>query len=384
MSLPAHLLERVPEPLSIRLQGIERLPGLDVVRAIAILLVMVHHFRHIPGAPEWLQWFALRGYIGVDLFFVLSGWLIGGQLFREVQRTGTVELRRFWVKRWFRTLPAYYVVLAVLVVSRRISLPELPAMVVFAQNYANPWGWVVTWSLCIEEHFYLALPLVALATLRAPMRAVWVIGGLALLLSPALRWASFGEMARGSYGDFVGNFYSPTHLRLDGLVFGVLLAAVRTFRPQTWTRATSRGGVLAVAGTVLVVASTFTPWATGSGVDGLDRMRFFAAVPGFFMVSLGVALMIPWASSAPVRHRWIALPAVFVAEHAYALYLTHEQVIGAVKRLVVRGLPYAVAPVAVAIGAVLVAVALRQLVEKPGLKLRERMLVSRGRVGTSA
>jgi peptidoglycan/LPS O-acetylase OafA/YrhL len=84
--------------------------------------VVLHHAR-IFGAPMWFRWIFMRGFFGVDFFFVLSGWLIGGQLFRSM-RAGELDLIRFWIRRWLRTLPTYYVMLAVHLVLENVQSPH--------------------------------------------------------------------------------------------------------------------------------------------------------------------------------------------------------------------------------------------------------------------
>lgn len=352
-----------------------RLPGLDLIRAAAILLVIIHHLRWLPGAPVALKWFGLRAYIGVDLFFVLSGWLIGGQLFRELARTGEVDLRRFWAKRWLRTLPAYYAVLLVLVMLGRLTPGDVPGMAVFLQNYVDPMRWLVTWSLCIEEHFYLVLPVLVVALTRLPRWTVPWFAAASVGVSVVARGAAFPAMSAGTYGDFLGDFYSPTHLRLDGLVIGVLLAAVRVFVPSAWAMMLRHRGVLAAGGLAVILLATWSPWATGTGIEGVDRMRFFAAVPGFLIVSLGTGALVPWAATVRFASAWALAPIRWVAEHAYALYLTHELAIEAGRRLSPDSFSRAVPIVLLLAG--LFAVLLRSGVEQPVLKWRDRWLRSR-------
>lgn len=354
--------------------------GLDVIRSAAILLVIAHHFRHLHGSPEWFDWFALRAYIGVDLFFVLSGWLIGGQLVREVRRTGTVALGRFWVRRWFRTIPAYLVVLAILLAQGRIPLADAPAMLVFAQNYVAPDSWLITWSLCIEEHFYLVLPLAFLVATRLSRRACWLLIVAALVLSPALRWMAHADMAAGTYREFLARFYSPTHLRLEGLVLGVAAAAVAAFHHARWEVLVRHRLALLALGVALVVGATWAPWVAGFTGAPEERMAFFPAVLGFVLVSTGTAAMLPLASRDAHASRWLAAPFVFVAEHAYALYLTHQQVGGEVNHLLRKtGAPFGVI-FAVAVAASFgCAWLLRRFVEVPGLALRDRLLERLGR-----
>lgn len=312
----------------------QRSAGLDAIRTLAIALVIVHHLRHLPGAPEWLRWFGLRAYVGVDLFFVLSGWLIGGQLWRELQQTGRVQLFRFWRRRWLRTIPAYFATLALLLLARRLTVGDLAPMLVFLQNHLHPGAWFTSWSLCIEEQFYLVLPLIApltiaggargeaTATSRAlPVRAA-LIAATAVLLSPALRAASYPSIAVASYDTFLERFYVGTHLRLDGLAMGVGLAALATFRPLVWSGILARAATLGGVGLVLLT-SQWWPWLTGAGSDGPQRQLAYNAVGGFFVVSLATALLLPVALrwTAP---RWLARALEVAADHAYTLYLTHE------------------------------------------------------------
>src|SRR5579883_1610736 len=131
--------------------------SLDVLRALAIVMVVGCHLAtgFAPGSPVAV---ALgNGGRGVDLFFVLSGWLLGRQLFAEAAATGTVDVRRFWLRRWLRTLPAYYAVLAaqiaVLAVRGKGSLIDWRYLI-FLQNYIpDPPYFAVSWSLCVEEYF---------------------------------------------------------------------------------------------------------------------------------------------------------------------------------------------------------------------------------------
>lgn len=349
-----------------------RAPGLDAIRAAAIALVLAHHFRHLPGAPEGLRWFGLRGYVGVDLFFVLSGWLIGGQLWRELGRTGTIDRWRFWKRRWWRTLPSYLAMLVLLVAVGRLAPSDLPAMALFLQNYLAPGVWLATWSLCIEEQFYLALPLVAPLVLRARKisRPAAVAAAVGLIgLSPLLRALAFAQLAAGSYDDFLNGFYAPTHLRLEGLALGVAMAALAAWRTPLWQTLERRAGLAGVIG-ALLVASQWLPLLTGATADPRERLGFYNAVPGFFVVSLGVAFLLPWATSwrAP---RIVARLLAVVADHAYALYLTHELARDAVTQaLAGRTLPFALWLVLVVLASALLAAGLRAGVERRGLGWR--------------
>ena len=145
-----------------------RIKQLDLFRAIAILLVIGHHYGvPVPEMPLGLN-HAIgtlfdRGWMGVDLFFVISGFLIAGLLFAEFKTTRNIDIKRFLVRRGFKIYPAFYILLACTVlVGWLIQKPPLSRLALiseffFVQNYA-PQVWVHTWSLGIEEQFYLTLP----------------------------------------------------------------------------------------------------------------------------------------------------------------------------------------------------------------------------------
>lgn len=142
------------------------LPGLDLLRAIAILLVFAYHASVFFAHPAELRSWAAFGWTGVDLFFVLSGFLITSQLL-EVQARGPINLTGYFLKRGFRILPAYWLVLAVYFLIPAWRETESPAplwkYLTFTQNLGldtvNNRTFSHAWSLCIEEQFYLALPL---------------------------------------------------------------------------------------------------------------------------------------------------------------------------------------------------------------------------------
>ena len=221
-----------------------RLISLDVLRGIAVLMVITTHMdeTRLPGRPElvgpfgFVEW-TLRnlGWSGVPLFFVLSGFLIGGLLFSEIDKHGTLRVRRFLLRRGMKLWPSYIVLLIVLGVtgathyidyssSSSIAL-SIAKHVFFLQNYLGLGGNGPTWSLAVEEHFYTLLPFVLLlllakdrAKILPDIRLPHVVA-FVMVLCLALR------CARALQGPLHSDFIL-SHYRFDALFFGVLLQYV--------------------------------------------------------------------------------------------------------------------------------------------------------------
>ncbi len=172
------------------------LPGLDHLRALAIVLVFVYHYG-LFAHPAWIESIGAFGWIGVDLFFVLSGYLIADQLFRTQARTGTIGLRTFYLRRAFRILPAYSVMVALYflfpLIQERATIAPLWKFTTFTLNLGldlrHHGTFSHAWSLCVEEHFYLFLPLILLGLHRLRVRnAGWSLSALVVV---GLVWRSW-------------------------------------------------------------------------------------------------------------------------------------------------------------------------------------------------
>ena len=156
-----------------RFRNRERQPGLDLLRALAIIVVVVYHAAlfgfKLPGRVDRFDW------IGVDLFFVLSGYLIGGQLLAPLARGQRIKLGRFFTRRALRIMPAYFVVLAIYFLLppwREYSEMSQPLwkFLLSVQNIALHGGTAFShaWSLAVEDQFYLALPFLLLFLFGRP------------------------------------------------------------------------------------------------------------------------------------------------------------------------------------------------------------------------
>ena len=358
------------------------LPGLDLLRAAAIVAVMLCHAdsfdllrdADIAGDYAWM---------GVDLFFALSGFLIAGQLL-PFPRGERPDFPRFFARRLLRTLPAYLVVVGVYfafpALQDRPHIARLWKLLTFTQNIGLTPGTALShgWSLSVEEQFYLAFPLaVALIGWRArPGRvaaaiAAVVLCGMALRGYLWLRYVAatpFDIAAHAKHGGaYMTLIYYPTWTRLDGLLGGVCVALVSTFRPRWWAALTARANVCLAAGLAGVGAAL--------ALFGGEIGGFFASTLGFPLLALSMALLVV-AGAAPgsLISRWRIPGAAALAAGAYSLYLSHKIVFHLVADASKAWLPAAqilALPIALA-GALAVGAALYWLVERPFLKLRDR------------
>ena len=311
-----------------RFQDRERQPGLDLLRALAIIVVVIYHAAlfgfKLPGRVDRFGW------IGVDLFFVLSGYLIGGQLLAPLARGNTINLGRFFARRALRIMPAYFVVLAIYFLLP--SLREYPDMsqplwkfLLSVQNIALHGGTAFShaWSLAVEDQFYLALPFLLLILCGRPRAAVivpclLVVGGIILRAFLAARNPSVDGGV--SFRGFQAWIYYPTWTRLDPLVFGVALAAIEKFRPQWWQRLTGTALWIWLPGLAIIAYALYL----GEG----DHLTVTACVWQFPLIAIGMAALLICVVSPRSFFRRIAIPgAAFIASIAYSAYLIQKLVI---------------------------------------------------------
>ena len=359
-----------------RFQDRERQPGLDLLRALAIVVVVIYHAGimdfPMPGRVD--RW----GWIGVDLFFVLSGYLIGGQLLAPLARDQRIHLSRFFARRALRIMPAYFVILAIY-----IFLPswrEYPEMtpwwkfVLSVQNIGLHGGTAFShaWSLAVEDQFYLALPFILLFVNRWARSAIIVpclivFGGIALRTFFAFQ--NPADISGVSYRGFQTWIYYPTWTRLDPLVFGVALAAIEKFRPQWWKRLTKSAIWLWLPGLALIV---YALWL-GEG----EYLSMTAAVSQFPLIALGMAALLVCAVSPRLPFRRVAIPgAAFIASIAYSAYLIQKLVIHFVGQFFLDhdiALTSTSALISVELCVYLAATILFLMVERPFLQLRHRI-----------
>jgi peptidoglycan/LPS O-acetylase OafA/YrhL len=309
----------------------ERRAALDGVRAFAVAAVIAFH----AGLPR-----AHGGFLGVDVFFVLSGFLITSLLVSEYDSRREISLPRFYVRRAKRLLPALALVsIAIVVMANLITPPgyyqslrqDAVAALLYYSNWhlmatghsyftilAPPTPFTHTWSLAIEEQFYIVWPLVLLAIFRW-RRSLVALGTIAA----AAGVASSLLMAYGAHAHWpINRLYYGTDTHAMGLLFGAatscaLYEAIRPSSPTKRIEAIRR--VLRVAGpigAVAVLAVVVTAYGT-------SRWLFYV---GFFAVAVGASAMVAYLvvlpRSGPARLLALA-PIVYVGQISYGLYLWH-------------------------------------------------------------
>lgn len=348
---------------------------LDVLRTAAVLMVILSHLPAPPVGSAGVviavgTFFRSYGGLGVDLFFVLSGFLVSGLLFREYQSTGQARVGRFLLRRAFKIYPPFYVFLIVSVLLRlqrgdMLTRLDVLCEALFVQNY-GPHVWSHTWSLAVEEHFYILLALIVLVLQRylrknpfAGVPAIF-IGTVAAVT--VVRWLSFMTLPYSNEG-----LRFPTHLQIDSLFFGVLISYYFATRPWIIDGIRARRGWLFAGGIACVILSQWIPHPAAQYVAG-----HIAAYVGF-----GAIVMAAVCAPAPVRGRTLVQGAAFVGTHSYSIYLWHTAVLVFGNILVTKLLGRAPGYYEMAVGYVFAAFAwgivAARCIEWPALALRERL-----------
>ncbi|HMQ94162.1 MAG TPA: acyltransferase [Amaricoccus sp.] len=355
-------------------------PWLDLLRSLAIVLVLLRH-----GHRSALNEFGLasgpagnamlNGWVGVDLFLVLSGYLIGRQLLRGLQDTAAFDWPAYLMRRGFRIVPSYVAVLA-LVMLGAFPLYVFPREalafrgfyhLLLLQDYLPPNISIVFWTLGVEEKFYLVAPLLIALCLRAgPLRTRLMILALVFVASPLLRALTLaGTPLPLDYPTYFHGFRRPFHACLEPLAAGVAIALAE--RAGGLSRfASSSGAILASAALALLI------WLASH--DLLAHIVAFDVVLQPALIALLCAAMVLGAVLSARRPLPFAPAAQMLATLSYTLYLVHFPLIPLAMALG-KTTPHPLAGFWVAyLGlSTLAAIALHLAVERPFLNYRDRL-----------
>jgi len=347
------------------MSGQRRSIELDFVRGIAILLVMSYHALTVPTSLFLFRAIEIPGKrfgaTGVDLFFVLSGFLVGGLLMKELARTRTVDVKRFIFRRGFKIWPPYFAYIAFHVIVRRFPLHTfLLANLLQVQNYVGT-SLSHTWTLSLEEHFYLILALVmGYVAVRhwSPKRILvaLVVVCFAVIVSRSITIY---------FGDLHGALYY-THNRLDSLLFGVILAGVSTFFPDMFESLVHRR-LLLVAISLLLLFYLSTVH-TGS------IWKYSGAIINY--LGYGAFMLLVLRHSGYLTQLWPYRAIARIGVYSYGIYLWHLSVRHPCYSLIShlpKLLQWPLLFVSQFLTAILLGILMTHLVEWPFLRLREKM-----------
>jgi peptidoglycan/LPS O-acetylase OafA/YrhL len=370
--------------------GPPRIHGLDTLRALAVTLVVLHHYVLFVSERSTFGWVGDVGWIGVDLFFALSGYLIGNQIFGGLASPAGFHVGRFYARRLLRTLPNFYVVLALYFCwpwfRDGMAMLEPWRFLTFTQNILLKagTGFSHAWSLCIEEQFYLLLPALALllAGRRGGTRLAWCLFGACVALGLGARawfWLHNVDDQSQPLAHYYTYIYYASLCRLDALLAGVALALLKHFHGPLWERLLRHGGKAALLGAALVLA------ACGWFLHG--RYGFWVTVLGYPMLALGLGLLVLAALAPDSALARLRLPgAERLALWSYAIYLVHRQ-ISVLAARALAGAGYGpesmVAIMCVLLLSVLGGALLYYLVESPFMALRRRFVAATPPLSTS-
>jgi len=339
----------------------QRIHRLDTLRAAAISMVFLAH-TVLGYGPTFLLKPLQTGGIGVDLFFALSGWLIGSQLFKEIGRSGTIDVKRFLIRRWMRTLPAYYVVLTLTLIQLSITKNDFVIpfeYFIFTQNYYGPLTFFsISWSLCVEEQFYLFIApfMFALKNARRELIFVFLIF---LLLAPSV-FRSLGMF----------DSYIETHVSWDCCIMGVTLAFIHQRYPTIWTKLQDYNKLILPAATMILIVVIFSKYTE----------NFHLTTPSKLTLACIFGAWIVWANSEVTKqsdssNTFVSI-SKYIASRSYSIYLLHPEALALTSRFISDS-SYPVYFIIASVISLLMAEVLFKLIEIPFMNIRESFAFSR-------
>jgi peptidoglycan/LPS O-acetylase OafA/YrhL len=338
------------------------------MRAAAIALVLFSHTAlFFPTSRLLFDIGVLAGYFGVELFFVLSGFLIGGILLRTLNRESSRgTLPNFWWRRWLRTLPNYFLFLFInilVAIWLGRGIPSLLPYLFFWQSFAAPPQpfFVESWSLAVEEWFYILVPILFAIAIKLSRKSFRLNSLLVICGVIAAVTVARSIYVVVAHPDWLRDVRMIVVYRLDACMFGVLGAWLKHYH-STWLR--ERARILFAVGLSLIAAVAGLPFA-------LPGDSLFLHTTGFTLTSVGALLLLPMFQQWTVARGPAANAVAKISLWSYSLYLVNLPV-HAVLTHFFRHSPPLLLAVAFPTMSILLAALLYRLYEKPIMNLRDR------------
>ncbi len=361
--------------------------GLDLLRALAIVLVLISHSKTILAPFKIdLSFLSIGGFYGVELFFVLSGFLIGTILIKTFLKEGfdLLSIKDFWKRRWYRTLPNYYLVLIlniILTFFLRESWDFFDwKFFVFAQNLftQNPRFFAEAWSLSVEEYFYLTSPLLIYiaAKILTPFgfdnKKILLIAIISILVIILANRVIFNLL-------YVQKEIISRNIvvfRLDAIMYGVLSAYLSYYYIKTVDKLQYK---LLLIGGVIIIFCTIIYYLDVTG----SNPSYFSKTILYSMLSIGFSLVIPWANNLKLRESLFTKCVTHLSIISYSVYLIHSSFVLKIQRYILR--PSSIQESLVVytgfwVITILISTLLYKFYEKPFTDLRDKRNIS-GTVG---
>ncbi|WP_370029999.1 acyltransferase family protein [Flavobacterium sp. 28YEA47A] len=321
--------------LKQQLHNPQRIFGLDLMRAVAILMVLSSHCLWIyPESNSFIaQLLKLFGFLGVEIFFVLSGFLIGRILLQSYLKEdfSFSHARNFLKRRWFRTFPNYFLILLINILIAAIigyKIESLWKYFFFIQNFnkAMPAFFPESWSLSVEEWAYIVLPLflVLAGLFIKPKNKSKFFAILLVFLAVFSLWAKFScykNTLNINMDVWNTSLKAVVIYRLDAIFYGVLASWFYCRRHNFWKKNKS---VFLVMGILCFLFITFGIGKIGFTPEGQNRFLYIAYLP---IVSISISFFLPFLSGWKSEKSKLKNPIVFISLISYSIYLLHYSVI---------------------------------------------------------